>query len=240
MKRPVMFFFYSILLIVLMICVKWEPANAQQADSTLTGHQMFVVSGSGYIVHEVSLGFGAGPEGTELIFDLPKEVRVNPKNIATLAYHYNFGPHFALGLRFSTFTQKISDFPVQPFAVSGTTQTLTLNSHLLTLESRWILIRGTVEPYGGLLLGIAFGNIAGEGPQGSLQKQNYAGLCLGIDVGGRVHLTRSIDLALEIRTVGASPRWNTAPPPEYKFNGEVFNASYTATFLHFSYRWNNR
>ena len=133
----------------------------------------------------------------------------------------------------TSFTQNIDKFPVYPIIVSNVRyQTLTIRCNAVSLEGRVNFIRGTIEPYGTLSVGLAFGNISGEEFNKAFGQQDYDGPAIGFGLGSKFHITNYFGLTLDLRVLGSSGGYkNNMQPASYNFNGNKFDSSYNAAFL---------
>jgi TolB-like protein len=227
------------------------PELAAEMTKALTGQDVEVDesgrSSSSYSRHEISLGFGGGPEGKWSVFNRPatelrtsQDVHVKPKNVIHVAYHYHVSPYVALGLRFTSFSQKVENYPVYPRVVGQNfQQTLVINLNAVSLQGRFNFFHGRVEPYGTLSLGYAFGNIRGDGnSNGTLSQQNFDGPAIGFGLGSNFLIVKHFGVTLDFRVLGISAGYkDEKQPPTYYFNGDKFDGSYTAAFLILFYQF---
>jgi TolB-like protein len=214
------------------------PKIAVEMTKDLTGQDVevdeTVSSSSHYNRHEISLGIGGGPEGKWTVFNRPaEEVHLKPKNVFHIAYQYQIGPYVAFGLRFTSFKQKIENYPVYPLLAGQTLQqTLTINNNTVSFQGKINFVRSSIVPYGTISLGYAFGNIDGIGNNGSLSQQSFDGPAVGFGLGSNFFLTNHAGITIDFRILGISAGYSTEKQPEaYNFNGYKFDGSYNAAFL---------
>jgi hypothetical protein len=231
------------------------PEMASEMTKMLTGQdvEMYetISSRSDFKRHEIELGLGTGPRSKAQIFEwqnaipgLAEQVRVRPKSVFHIAYHFSFSPYFSLGLRLTSFNQTIENLPVpqqlsmsSPIVVLTGSQTIKINCNALSLEGRLNFLRGTIEPYGTLSLGLAFGYISGSGSGSSLPQQNFDGPALGFGLGSKFHLTNHFGLTLDLRILGISAGYQAETPLAYHFSSNKFDGSYNAAFLILFYQF---
>jgi TolB-like protein len=219
------------------------PEIAAEMTKALTGKVMdvdeTVSSSSDYKRHEIELGFGSGPASKWSVFKktLP-EVRLQPRNVISIAYHYHFGPYFGLGLRLTSFRQNVEHFPILlTTAVVAKQQTLIINCSALCLEGKLNFIRGTIEPYGSLSLGYAFGDIGKSGTDQGLSQLNFNGLALGFGFGVKINITNYLGATIDWRALGSSMSYKEKAPVLYLFNGDKFDGAYSSAFLILFYQF---
>jgi len=217
------------------------PEIAAEMTKALTGKDIdvdeTVSASSGYKKHEIELGFGNGPDSKWNVFkkSLP-EVRLQPQRVTSIAYHYHFGPYFGLGLRLTSFRQTVEHFPVLlTTAVVAKQQTLIINCSALCVEGKLNFIRGTIEPYGTLSLGYAFGNMKLDFDQVLLQR-DFSGLALGFGLGAKVNITNYLGATIDWRALGSSMSYKEKVSPLY-FNGDKFDGAYSSVFLILFYQF---
>ena len=219
------------------------PEIAAEMTKALTGQDVYadgtVSSSSGFKRHEIELGYGNGSASKWNVFkkSLP-EVKLQPQNVISIAYHYHFGPYFGLGLRLTTFRQNIEHFPIlSATAVVAKQQTLIINCSALCVEGKLNFIRGTIEPYGALSLGYAFGNIGKSDTDQGLSQLNFTGLALGFGFGVKINITNHFGATIDWRTLGSSMGYKEKVPVLYLFNGDNFDGAYSSVFLILFYQF---
>lgn len=195
-------------------------------------------SSSIYKRHEIELGYGSGSASKWNIFKKTLlEVRLQPKGVINIAYHYHTGPYFGLGLRFTAFRQTVENFPIisTTGVAANRQQKLIINNSVLCLEGKLNIIRGIIEPYGALSLGYDFGNIKLDFDQGLLQR-DFSGLALGFGVGVKINITNNFGTTIDFRALGSSMSYTEKVNTLY-FNGDKFDGAYTSTFLILFYQF---
>jgi TolB-like protein len=219
------------------------PEITAEMTKALTGKDVNVdetVSSSySYKRHEIELGFGSGPASKWNVFKRPlPEVRLQPKSVISIAYYYHFGPYFGLGLRWTSFSQDVEHFPIlSATAVVAKQQTLIINCSALCMEGKLNFIRGTIEPYGALSLGYAFGNIGKSEADQGLSQLNFDGLSLGFGLGAKINITNYLGATIDWRALGSSMGYKEKVPILYLFNGEKFDGAYNSAFLTLFYQF---
>lgn len=231
------------------------PEMAVEMTQSLTGQRVEITesysSSSAYNRHEIEVGVGSGPESKAPVFKsipiaprLAELVHVKPQGVFHLAYRFSFNPYFSLGLRMTALKQQIDNVPVLQYlnatstiAPTGAQQSIKINCNTLSLEGRVNFIRGSVEPYGALSLGLAFGNISGSGSNGFLDQRNFDGPAFGFGVGSKFHITNRFGATLDFRVLGISAGYKEDSPRAYLFNSEKFDGSYSAAFLILFYQF---
>jgi TolB-like protein len=219
------------------------PEIAAEMTRALTGRDVEIdesmSSSFNYRKHEIELGFGSGPASKWNVFknSLP-EVKLQPKNVISIAYRYHFGPYFGLGLRLTSFHQNVEHFPIlSATAIVSKQQTLIINCNALCLEGRLNFVRGTVEPYGSLSLGYAFGNIGKSETDQGLSQLNFDGLVLGFGFGAKINITNYLGATIDLRALGSMMGYKEKVPVLYLFNGEKFDGAYNSAFLILFYQF---
>ncbi len=231
------------------------PEIAVEMTKALTGQDVdadeTVSSSSKFKRHEIELGVGGGPDSKAQIFEpqtitprLAEEVRVKPKNVFNIAYHFSFSPYFSLGLRMASLNQQIENQPLlqqlnnnSPIMLLPGSQTIKINCNTVSFEGRVNFFRGSIEPYATLSLGLAFGNISGSGGNGSLPQQNFDGPALGFGLGLKFHVTNHFGLTLDLRKLGISAGYKEQTFLAYRFSSQKFDGSYDAAFLILFYQF---
>ena len=227
------------------------PEIAVEMTKSITGESVEVeettTSSSKFHRHEIEIGIGGGPESKGQIFDrvdfaprLSQEVHIRPKSVFHLAYRFSFSPYFSLGLRMNNLTQKIDNLPIIQ-RINQTIgsplnqfQTITIRINTLSFEGRVNFLRGRIEPYGTLSLGLAFGNIGGDGSKVFLAQQDFDGPALGFGLGSRFYFTSRFGATVDLRVLGISAGYKNDTPTEYRFSSQKFDGSYsTASFILF-------
>jgi len=201
-----------------------------------------ISSFSDYKRHEIELGIGSGPVSKWNVFKKPlPEVKLQPKSVLSIAYRYHFNPYFGLGLRWTSFRQEVEKFPILSntavTAAATRQQTLTINCNALSMEGRLNFIRGIIEPFGSLSLAYASGNIGKSGVDQGLSQLNFNGLTLGIGFGVKINITKHFGTIIDWRAMGGSMNYKENIPVLYLFNGDKFDASYSAAFLILFYQF---
>jgi TolB-like protein len=220
------------------------PEIAAEMTKALTGKDVdmdeTVSSSSGFKRHEIELGLGGGSASKWNVFKKPlPEVKLQPQTVINIAYHYHFGPYFGLGLRWTRFRQTVENFPIlSTTGVAATRQQkLIINNSALCLEGKLNIIRGTIEPYGALSLGYAFGNIGKSDADQGLLQLNFSGFALGFGVGAKINITNNFGTTIDLRALASSMGYDEKVPALYLFNGDRFDGGYTSVFLVLFYQF---
>jgi len=217
------------------------PGIAAEMTKSLTGKDIELDETVGlfpYKKHEIEIGYGNGSTSKWNVFKRPlPEVKLEPKNVVSIAYHYHFGPYFGLGLRLTAFRQTV-DIPPIPSAtgiIAARSQKLVISNSALCLEGKLNVIRGIIEPYGALSLGYAFGGTKSDFAQDLLQR-DFTGIAVGFGVGAKINILDNFGASIDIRTLASSMNYNEKVNILY-FNGDKFDGGYSSAFLILFYQF---
>lgn len=181
-----------------------------------------------YYRHELTLGIGYAYGFEKSVFNLVEDNSVESAVGINLNYCYFLDKEIGLGVRMFGYTKELPEYYLYYPNGSSANQSFTLNTYNFDGEFRYVFQRGTIEPYGFLLLGLASGIATGGD-----DNITYSGFNAGLGGGAKLRIGEHWRLSAEFIGSLGNAAWESKPfvnSASDEFNPSnvelLFNVSY--------------
>lgn len=172
-----------------------------------------------FLQNEVSIGVGAGFPSEKDPLNVAGEPKVPASFGLNIGYRRYLEQNLAVGVRLYGYFNKLSGYTITDQSNVTTSADFDLETFNISLEGLMLFSRGSVRPYGLLMVGYSSGKLSHD----KLGNLSLSGIAGGGGLGLQFDVSQTVAIAIEGLGSFGSARWEMKPFSNS--SGDEFNPS---------------